>query len=124
MSTQTTQDDAMRAVLPGISPGGLLEAIENPDVIRKTCLADYYVQLGMLRQLAASSAFTVSQRLEYMKLLARVGGIDRPSLEQIQHASLPSINIVLPGLPDQSVEIQGRVLSSLPYDGDDEGTDE
>ena len=61
-------DAALARTLPGVSPAGLLEAIENADAITGTARGFLYIQLHTLQQLANSHTFTVSHRLQYATL--------------------------------------------------------
>jgi hypothetical protein len=104
MSTQTSQnsksqqsplvDAALARTLPGISPAGLLEAIENPNVIEGAARGDLYVQLGILRQLSAAHTFTVSHRLQYATLLAKLGKVMGADAVDTAAAQAPNVNIV------------------------------
>ena len=105
MSTQTNPqtkppqsplvDAALARTLPGISPAGLLEAIENPNVIEGAARGDLYVQLGILRQLSAAHTFTVSHRLQYATLLAKLGKVMGADAVDGNATQAPNVNIIL-----------------------------
>ena len=100
----------MLAALPGISPKGLLEAIENPKVIERQAIGDLYVQLGKLRVLSGSPSFTIAQRLQYSAFLAKLAKVDRADESQ-DREQLPTINIIFEGAPDRSISARPvRVL--------------
>ena len=125
MSTQTSQnsklppsplvDAALARTLPGISPAGLLEAIENPNVIEGAARGDLYVQLGILRQLSASHTFTVSHRLQYATLLAKLGKVMGADAVDGAAAQAPNVNIVFEG-PSEPKHVRGEkpALSVVP----------
>lgn len=94
---RTTEDDALNRILPdNCSPGAVAEAMEDPDVFAQVARGDLYVQLAMMRRLAASKSFSTSQRLDYARFLARMGKVEKPEEVQNQFANVPAINIVLP----------------------------
>jgi hypothetical protein len=129
MSTQTQPrekppnsplvDAALARTLPGISPAGLLEAIENPNVIEGAARGDLYVQLGILRQLSASHTFSVAHRLQYATLLAKLGKVMGADAVDGNVAQAPNVNIVF----ENSAEprpIQSRPVLSVVQPGDRE----
>ena len=107
-------DAALSRTLPGISPAGLLEAIDNPNVIEGAARGDLYVQLGILRQLSASHTFSVAHRLQYATLLAKLGKVMGADAVDGNAAQAPNVNIVF----ENSAEprpIQSRpALSVVP----------
>jgi hypothetical protein len=121
MSTQTSQnskppqsplvDAALTRTLPGISPAGLLEAIENPNVIEGAARGDLYVQLGILRQLSASHTFTVSHRLQYATLLAKLGKVMGADAIDGAAQQAPGVNIIFEG------GAEPRAVSATPGTG-------
>jgi hypothetical protein len=126
MSTQTSQnskppqsplvDAALARTLPGISPAGLLEAIENPNVIEGAARGDLYVQLGILRQLSAAHTFTVSHRLQYATLLAKLGKVMGAEAVDGAAQQAPNVNIVFES-PTEPRPTQARpVLSVVPHE--------
>lgn len=97
MSTQTTPDDAMDAALPAISPGAVLDAMENPAVFAETARGDLYVQMGTMRTLMANPNFPLALRVEYIKYLGKLGRVEQPDPgQQTLGAGLPTIQIVFP----------------------------
>jgi hypothetical protein len=124
MSTQTSQnsklpssplvDAALARTLPGISPAGLLEAIENPNVIEGAARGDLYVQLGILRQLSAAHTFTVSHRLQYATLLAKLGKVMGTDAVDGAAAQAPNVNIVFESPVEQKAHNSRPVLSVVP----------
>ena len=88
-------DAGLSRALPGISPAGLLEAIENPNVIEGAARGDLYVQLGILRQLSASHTFSVAHRLQYATLLAKLGKVMGADAVDGAAAQAPNVNIIL-----------------------------
>lgn len=90
-------DAGLSRALPGISPAGLLEAIEHPNVIEGAARGDLYVQLGILRQLSAAQTFSVSHRLQYATLLAKLGKVMGADAVDGAAAQAPNVNIVFEG---------------------------
>jgi hypothetical protein len=126
MSTQTSQnsklppsplvDAALARTLPGISPAGLLEAIENADAITGTARGFLYIQLHTLQQLANSHTFTVSHRLQYATLLAKIGKVIGADVVDGAAAQAPNVNIVFES-PTEPRPTQTRpVLSVVPHE--------
>lgn len=87
------------AALPGVSPKGLLEALECPDVIRDIARGDLYIQLAVLRKLAKSPSFTISNRLQYADKLMKLADVVKPDAGPPTAAQLPQIRIVVPQYP-------------------------
>lgn len=125
MSAQTNQKDkpqqsplvdaALARTLPGISPAGLLEAIENPNVIEGAARGDLYVQLGILRQLAAAPTFTVSHRLQYATLLAKLGKVMGADAVDSAAQQAPNVSIVFEGSSEpKHVRSEKPALSVVP----------
>jgi hypothetical protein len=107
------QDEARRyadtasQVMPGVSSGALLEAMEQPEIFQEIARADLYVQMAVMRRAARDPRFTPNQRLEYMKRLAEMGKVAQPERETAGGiGSLPMINIKFPG-SGGSVQIGG-----------------
>lgn len=90
-------DAALSRSLPGISPAGLLEAIENADAITGTARGFLYINLHTLQQLSNSHTFTVSHRLQYATLLAKIGKVIGADVVDGAAAQAPNVNIVFEG---------------------------
>jgi len=84
-------------VIPGISPGSLLEVMENPDAFPEIARADLYVQMHVMRERGRQADMPNSQRLDYMKFLARMGKVEAGTGAADSLAGVPTINIVMPG---------------------------
>jgi len=107
MSTQTYQnskppqsplvDAALARTLPGISPAGLLEAIENADAITGTARGLLYVQIHTLQQLSTSHTFSVSHRLQFATLLAKIGKVIGADVVDGAATQAPNVSIVFEG---------------------------
>lgn len=80
----------------GITPKGLLEAMEDPSVVQKTATGDLYIQLGVMRKFASSQAMTIQQRLQYMNLLSKISGVQGYDEKPLNAANLPQIVINVP----------------------------
>jgi len=121
MSTQTSQnskppqsplvDAALARTLPGISPAGLLEAIENADAITGTARGFLYINLHTLQQLSNSHTFTVSHRLQYATLLAKIGKVIGADVVDGAAAQAPGVNIIFEG------GAEPRAVSATPGTG-------
>jgi len=118
MSEQTTPDDAMEAALPVVSPGAVLRAMEDPTIFAETARGDLYVQLGLMRKIAADKNFPVVHRLEYAKFLAKMGKVDQPDPTQLSPtAGLPMIQIVFPNSGQTTtIAPTNRVIDVTPDD--------
>ncbi len=102
---RTTEDDALDRLLPAnCSPGAVAEAMEDPEVFAQVARGDLYVQLALMRKVAASPSFPAAQRLDYARFLARMGKVEKPEVEQNAFSNVPAIQIVLPGA-GQSTQI-------------------
>jgi hypothetical protein len=100
MAKLTTPDDAFAAALPGISPKGLIEALEDPNVIRDIGRGDLYIQLGVLRREFKRMDIPIPQRLQYAQFLAKIGDVIKPDAAAPTAANLPQIHISLPHYPE------------------------
>jgi hypothetical protein len=89
--------EAQDQVIPGVSAGALLQAMENPEIFAEIARGDLYVQMARMREQARNPEMPVTQRMEYMKTLAKMGKVDNPSQADNPLASLPVISIVFPG---------------------------
>jgi hypothetical protein len=109
-------DAGLSRALPGISPAGLLEAIENPNVIEGAARGDLYVQLGILRQLSNSPTFSVSHRLQYATLLAKLGKVMGVDAVDGAAAQAPNVSIVFEGPASAEAKTHNNrpVLSVVP----------
>lgn len=89
--------DVQEQVIPGVSPGALLDAMENPEMFASVARGDLYAQLAVLRRHASNPELPMGQRLEYAKFLAKMGKVEQPdkSAEDL-HAGVPPIQIILP----------------------------
>jgi hypothetical protein len=85
--------------LPGISPKGLMEALENPKIIKQIAVGDLYYQLGVLRYLSRGDNFSIASRLQYATLLAKLADAIKPEAQAPTAAELPRITINVPVYP-------------------------
>ena len=108
----TSIETAFERARPGISPKGLLEALEDASVIEKMCRGDLYVLLGDMRVLSKSPSFTMSHRLQYMNLLAKLGNVTKPDQLQMNASNLPQITI---NIPDYSQVRRTPRLDDIPH---------
>jgi hypothetical protein len=88
---------AHEQVIPDISPGALLEVMENPDAFSEIARADLYVQMASMRVQMRDSDVPKGTRMEYMKFLARMGKVAEPDRGDLSLTNLPLIQISLPG---------------------------
>ena len=103
--------DAQEQIIPGVTPGALLDAMEDPDQFASIARADLYVQMAMMRRAAASPEMPFNQRAEYSKFLAKMGKVDQPDNAANEFNNLPGIFIDLG--EGQSVSI-GAPQKKLP----------
>lgn len=115
MSDETQHNshiDAQEQIIPGVTPGALLDAMEDPDQFASIARADLYVQMAMMRRAAASPEMPFNQRAEYSKFLAKMGKVDQPDNAANEFNSLPGIFIDLG--EGQSVSIGAPQKLKLP----------
>lgn len=94
--SEQAEVDAQSQVMPGVSTGALLDAMENPEKFAEIARADLYIQLARMRRIANASQLTPMQNLEYSKFLAKMGKVDSPDLSQYNPtAGLPMISITM-----------------------------
>jgi len=87
---------AQGQVMPGVTSGALIEAMERPEVFAELARGDLYVQMARLRQAANTSRFSVGQHLDYSRLLAKMGKVDTPDSDNMHpSAGLPMISITM-----------------------------
>jgi len=99
------QDDSHNQVIPEITPGALLEVMENPDAFSEIARADLYVQMAKMREIARSHDIPTTQRMDYMKFLAKMGRVENPGGQDNPLAGVPGINIIFSSNPGKSVQI-------------------
>lgn len=87
--------DSQEQVIPGVTPGALLDAMEDPEQFAAIARADLYVQMAMMRRAAASPEMPFNQRSEYSKFLAKMGKVDQPDNSGNEFSNLPGIVIDL-----------------------------
>jgi hypothetical protein len=61
-----------------VSPKAIAEAMEDPSVFEQVARGDLYVEMARLRRIAASPSFPAAHRLEYTKMLSRMGKVEKP----------------------------------------------
>ena len=94
--TEKEHDQAtLDQVVPGVSAGALLQAMEDPSVFPEIARGDLYVQLTNLRRIAAN--FTPTQKMDYAKFLAKMGKVETPEVDVTPFATAPGINIFFSG---------------------------
>lgn len=86
----------LEQVIPGVSPGAVLEAMDDPEMFAQIARGDLYVQMAILRQSMAHPRIGATQRMEYAKFLAKMGKVDNPANDGAAFANVPMISIVLP----------------------------
>ncbi len=94
--TQTTPEDAIEALMPGMSPAAVIEAMEDPGVFEQLSRGMLYEQMVTLRALAVNQSFPLSQRMELAKWLSKMGKVESPVQNLPTGAQLPMIQIVFP----------------------------
>jgi len=87
---------AVDQVMPGVSTGALLEAMESPAVFSEIARGDLYVQMARMRAMAAG--LTPSLQMEYAKFLSKMGQVDQPAgSDGAAFSRVPAIHIDLGG---------------------------
>ena len=81
MSKDENLDDIDRSAgraIGHVSPKAIAEAMEDPSVFEQVARGDLYVEMARLRRIAASPSFPAAHRLEYTKMLSRMGKVEKP----------------------------------------------
>jgi hypothetical protein len=90
--------EAQEQIIPGVTPGALLDAMDNPDIFASLARGDLYVQMAAMRRTANSPELPMGQRIEYGKFLAKMGKVEAPERSADDMlAGVPPIQIILPG---------------------------
>lgn len=96
-----TPEAAAERMLPSISPEELLAAVETPGAFKEIAKADLFMEMARLRRLLRANTISISDRLKYLQLLARMAGVEvsAPDGEgqPTNSANVPQINIVING---------------------------
>lgn len=100
LSAATLYSAGFLSALPGTSPKGLLEALEDPKAIKKIATGDLYLQLAVLRHLSKGENFSVASRLQYATLLAKLADAIKPEQAPPSANELPRITINVPVYPE------------------------
>lgn len=97
MSKDASDNSAQDQVIPGVSSGALLDAMDDPTIFEAVARADLYAQLAFMRRHASSPELSFGQRVDYAKFLAKMGKVEQPerSADDL-HAGVPPIQIILP----------------------------
>ena len=96
MSEQDEHLEVQAQILPGVTPGAMLDAMEDPESFASIARADLYVSMARMRQRAAHPEFSATHLLEYSKFLARMGKVDAPDKTGLSPDNMPRIEIILP----------------------------
>ena len=99
--TAAVVEKALAGAIPGVSPGGLLEAMEDPTVIERQSRALAYVQIATISKMSSSPAFTMANRLKFLELLAKLGKLIGADVQVNMADKAPAVNIVFEGGADQ-----------------------
>lgn len=109
-------DAAIEALLPvGVSAGGLIEAMDDPAVFPPMARGDMYRLMAYKRTMFENPNFTIPQRLEYMRVLMKVAGLEARE-EMPTAANLPSVKIIFQNHPPVSMHAQPRTIDITPDD--------
>lgn len=87
----------LEQVIPGVSTGAVLDAMDDPDVFAKIARGDLYVQLCRMREKMTHPKTSVNQMMDYAKFLAKMGKVEAPVDASGGFANVPMISIVFPG---------------------------
>ena len=87
----------LEQVIPGVSVGAVLSAMEDPEAFAGIARGDLYSTLCRLREKMAHPKTSVNQMMDYAKFLAKMGKVDNPIDAGAGFASVPMISIVFPG---------------------------
>jgi hypothetical protein len=86
----------LEQVIPGVTPGAVLDAMDDPEAFAAIARGDLYVQMAILRQRMAHPKTSVVQRMDYAKFLAKMGKVDAPVNDGAGFSNVPMISIVFP----------------------------
>lgn len=100
--------EAFAAAMPGFSPKGLMEALDDPTVFRDLARADLYVQFILLREQMKNPDIPVEKRLKYTDALQKIARLPAHAPEDTQRADRPMIQIVFSGNSEQSLDIEAE----------------
>ncbi len=89
--------------MPGVSPAGLQEAIENPEVFSEMARADLYILFARLRVLMSNPAAKIGDQLKWADMLTRVARLPRDAIDEGPREERPSIEIVFNNAPEHSI---------------------
>lgn len=87
----------LEQVIPGVTPGAVLDAMDDPEMFAQIARGDLYVQMAIIRQRMAHPSVGMQSRLDYAKFLAKMGKVEAPVNDAAGFSNVPMINIVLPG---------------------------
>lgn len=93
--SEKSHQEVQEQVVPGVTPGAILQAMEDPDAFAQLARGDLYVQMAKMRAVANNPETPFNHRLEYSKFLAKMGKVEQPSTEESVLANIPMINIDL-----------------------------
>ena len=106
MGTQTTEEDAVNALIPGLTAAAVMEMVEDPSSCAAFARGVWYEQQVMLR--AQQDHLTTPQRLEWIKHLGKVAGLDAAPVSDPVQKEMPSINIIFKSRPEKNMTIEGQ----------------
>jgi hypothetical protein len=113
MSDDSTEHEAQEQVIPGVTSGALLDAMEDPSMFEAIARADLYAQLALMRRHASAPDLSFGQRVDYVKFLAKMGKVEQPEKSATDHlAGVPPIQIILPN-SGGSVNIGAQVEKDI-----------
>lgn len=110
--------DAQAQVMPGVTTGALLDAMESPGALEQVARGDLYVHLARLRRRV--SDFAPTQQLEYAKFLSKIGKVDSAApADASPLQGVPFIKIDLGNGNSLSLGSAARTEKDITPDEDD-----
>lgn len=87
----------LEQVIPGVTPGAIIDAMEDPEAFAAIARGDLYVTLARLRTRMAHPDISTTQLMDHAKFLSKMGKVDAPDKDGGGlYANVPMISIVLP----------------------------
>ena len=87
----------LEQIIPGVSVGAVISAMEDPDAFAGIARGDLYATLCRLRERMSHPKVSMNQMMDYAKFLAKMGKVDAPPDAGGGFSNVPMISIIFPG---------------------------
>lgn len=88
---------AQDQIMPGVTTGALLDAMEHPERFAEIARGDLYIAMAHMRRQASHPNMPFNQRMQYAQFLSKMGRAAEPDRDTTPFAGIPMIQINLPG---------------------------